>query len=134
MTNYLGNYEYYLEKKDEQLALIEATQATGSMQPSSGSKGSSTVTVADENASESKLDWKSQKELQAAQRKKENDLKKCEDRIEQLETRNAEIDELMASPEICTNVAKLQELNKEKEENDTVLASLYEQWENLSES
>lgn len=134
LTNYLGNYEYYLEKKDEQLALIEATQATGSMQPSSGSKGSSTVTVADGNASESKLDWKSQKELQAAQRKKENDLKKCEDRIEQLETRNAEIDELMASPEICTNVAKLQELNKEKEENDTVLASLYEQWENLSES
>ena len=133
LTNYLGNYEYYLEKKDEQLALLEASQATGSLQSSSGSTASSTVTVADGNASESKLDWKAQKELQAAQRKKENDLKKCEDRIEQLETRNAEIDELMASPEICTNVAKLQELNKEKEENDTTLASLYEQWEKLSE-
>ena len=122
LTNYLGNYEYYLEKRDEQLALLEAAQATGSMQPPSGGK-----------ASESKLDWKAQKELQAAQRKKENDLKKCEDRIEQLETRNAEIEELMASPDICTNVAKLQELNKEKEENDTILASLYEQWEKLSE-
>lgn len=134
LTNYLGNYEYYLEKRDEQLALLEAAHATGSMQPSSGNKYSSTVSVADVNASESKLDWKAQKELQAAQRKKENDLKKCEDRIEQFETRNAEIEELMASPEICTNVAKLQELNKEKEENDTILASLYEQWENLSES
>ena len=134
LTNYLGNYEYYLEKRDEQLALLEAAHATGSMQPSSGNKCSSTVSVADGNASESKLDWKAQKELQAAQRKKENDLKKCEDRIEQFETRNAEIEELMASPEICTNVAKLQELNKEKEENDTILASLYEQWENLSES
>lgn len=134
LTNYLGNYEYYLEKRDEQLALLEAAHATGSMQPSSGNKYSSTVSVADGNASESKLDWKAQKELQAAQRKKENDLKKCEDRIEQFETRNAEIEELMASPEICTNVAKLQELNKEKEENDTILASLYEQWENLSES
>lgn len=134
LTNYLGNYEYYLEKRDEQLALLEAAHATGSMQPSSSSKYSSTVSVADGNASESKLDWKAQKELQAAQRKKENDLKKCEDRIEQFETRNAEIEELMASPEICTNVAKLQELNKEKEENDTILASLYEQWENLSES
>lgn len=134
LTNYLGNYEYYLEKRDEQLALLEAAHATGSMQPSSGNKYSSTVSVADGNASESKLDWKAQKELQAAQRKKENDLKKCEDRIEQFETRNAEIEELMASPEICTNVAKLQELNKEKEENDTLLASLYEQWENLSES
>ena len=134
LTNYLGNYEYYLEKRDEQLALLEAAHATGSMQPSSGNKYSSTVSVADGNASESKLDWKAQKELQAAQRKKENDLKKCEDRIEQFETRNAEIEELMASPEICTNVAKLQELNKEKEENDMILASLYEQWENLSES
>ena len=134
LTNYLGNYEYYLEKRDEQLALLDAAHATGSMQPSSGNKYSSTVSVADGNASESKLDWKAQKELQAAQRKKENDLKKCEDRIEQFETRNAEIEELMASPEICTNVAKLQELNKEKEENDTILASLYEQWENLSES
>ena len=103
------------------------------MQPSSGNKDSSTVSAADGNASESKLDWKAQKELQAAQRKKENDLKKCEDRIEQLETRNAEIEELMASPDICTNVAKLQELNKEKEENDTILTSLYEQWEKLSE-
>ena len=134
LTNYLGNYEYYLEKRDEQLALLEAAHATGSMQPSSGNKYSSTVSVAGGNASESKLDWKAQKELQAAQRKKENDLKKCEDRIEQFETRNAEIEELMASPEICTNVAKLQELNKEKEENDMILASLYEQWENLSES
>lgn len=133
LTNYLGNYEYYLEKRDEQLALLEAAQATGSMQPSSGNKDSSTVSAADGKASESKLDWKAQKELQAAQRKKENDLKKCEDRIEQLETRNAEIEELMASPDICTNVAKLQELNKEKEENDTILASLYEQWEKLSE-
>lgn len=133
LTNYLGNYEYYLEKREEQLALLEAAQATGSMQPSSGNKDSSTVSAADGKASESKLDWKAQKELQAAQRKKENDLKKCEDRIEQLETRNAEIEELMASPEVCTNVAKLQELNKEKEENDTILASLYEQWEKLSE-
>ncbi|MGN0278224.1 MAG: ribosomal protection-like ABC-F family protein [Lachnospiraceae bacterium] len=133
LTNYLGNYEYYLEKRDEQIALLEAAQATGSMQPSSGNKDSSTVSAADGKASESKLDWKAQKELQAAQRKKENDLKKCEDRIEQLETRNAEIEDLMASPDICTNVAKLQELNKEKEENDTILASLYEQWEKLSE-
>lgn len=133
LTNYLGNYEYYLEKRDEQLALLEAAQAIGLKQFSSGNKDSSTVSAADGNVSESKLDWKAQKELQAAQRKKENDLKKCENRIEQLETRNAEIEELMASPDICTNVAKLQELNKEKEENDTILASLYEQWEKLSE-
>ena len=126
LIGYLGNYEYYLEKKDEQLARILAESGNTSF--SAMLSGSSV-----QNESETKQDWKSQKEQQAAKRKKENDLKKCEERIEQLETRNAEIDELMASPDICTNVAKLQELNKEKEANETELETLYEKWELLSE-
>lgn len=137
LTNYLGNYEYYLEKKDEQLALPGASQKAGSVQSANMAGSASTAgscAASNTSASESKLDWKARKELQAAQRKKENDLKKCEGRIEQLETRNTEIEELMASPEICTNVAKLQELSKEKEENDNTLTALYEQWEILSEA
>lgn len=137
LTNYLGNYEYYLEKKDGQLALPGASQKAGSVQSANMAGSASTAgscAASNTSASESKLDWKARKELQAAQRKKENDLKKCEGRIEQLETRNTEIEELMASPEICTNVAKLQELSKEKEENDNTLTALYEQWEILSEA
>ena len=49
-----------------------------------------------------------------------------------LETRNEEIDTLMASPEICTDVARLQELNREKEGNEAELSELYEKWEALS--
>lgn len=137
LTNYLGNYEYYLEKKDEQLALLNASHNNTSTQ--SRTTASAISSVSPENTgtpadSESKLDWKTQKELQAAQRKKENDLRKCEEQIEQLETRNTEIEEQMAAPDVCTNVAKLQELSKEKEENDNALSDLYEQWELLSES
>ncbi|MBP3476417.1 MAG: ABC-F type ribosomal protection protein [Lachnospiraceae bacterium] len=135
LTNYLGNYEYYLEKKDEQLALLSASQKIGSALTLNPAGSSSTAGASDASntSSESKLDWKTQKELQAAQRKKENDLRKCEERIEQLETRNTEIEEQMASPDVCTNVAKLQELSKEKTENDTELSALYETWETLSE-
>ena len=136
LTGYLGNYEYYLEKKDEQLAriLAESGNATTAGNTSKNVSSSATLSVASmHNESETKQDWKSQKEQQAAKRKKENDLKKCEERIEQLETRNAEIDELMASPDICTNVAKLQELNKEKEANEVELETLYEKWETLTE-
>ncbi len=114
LTNYLGNYDYYLEKKEE-----EKTE------PDTGR--------ADTGASAIKQDWKAMKEQQAAARKRENDLKKCEAEIDTLETRNAEIETLMASPEICTDVARLQELNKEKEEIDTKLAGLMEKWELLSE-
>ncbi len=127
LTNYLGNYDYYLEKKEEQLLKIDA--ALTSFQPIKSTVTESGTTDA---PSVSKLDWKAKKEQQAAQRKRENDLKKCEERIEALETRNEEIDTLMASPEVCTDVAKLQELNREKEGNEGELAKLYEKWEELS--
>lgn len=132
LTNYLGNYDYYLEKKDEQLAKIDAISGTGSSKNGNGGQSAANVN-AETNVSASKQDWKAMKEQQAAIRKRENDLKKCESEIETLEAQNAEIETLMASPEICTDVAKLQELNKEKEEIEIKLADLMEKWEQLSE-
>lgn len=114
--NYIGNYDYYLEKKD----ILQPT-ATGE-----------TFTKIVEPSAE-KLDWKLQKELQAKQRKKENDLKKCEDRIEVLEEKNQALDEEMAKPENATNVAKLQEIAKEKAAIEAELEALYAEWEVLSE-
>ena len=114
--NYIGNYDYYLEKKD----ILQPT-ATGE-----------TITKIVEPSAE-KLDWKLQKELQAKQRKKENDLKKCEDRIEVLEEKNQALDEEMAKPENATNVAKLQEIAKEKAAIEAELEALYAEWEVLSE-
>lgn len=114
--NYIGNYDYYLEKKD----ILQPT-ATGA-----------TITKIVEPSAE-KLDWKLQKELQAKQRKKENDLKKCEDRIEVLEEKNQALDEEMAKPENATNVAKLQEIAKEKAAIEAELEALYAEWEVLSE-
>ncbi len=137
LTSYLGNYEYYLEKKDEQLALIDAAaQAKTSAGPHAGSlsaAGAAGSAAQPASSSDTKQDWKARKEQQAARRKKENELRKCEEAIEQLETRNSEIDLLMASPGICTDVARLQELNREKEENEAKLNDLYEKWELLSE-
>lgn len=139
LTSYLGNYDYYLEKRDEQLALIDAAAGNTSANISDAAhnaKADAQSPSSTDSLSQSagtKQDWQAQKEQQALQRKKENELKKCEERIEQLETRNEEIDAQMASPEVCTDVAKLQELNREKEENDTELTALYEKWEQLSE-
>lgn len=126
LTNYLGNYDYYLEKKEEQLVKIDAALTdSASMTPGE------TNDAASAKDSAAKQDWKAKKEEQAARRKHENELKKCEEQIESLESRNTEIDALMATPEICTNVARLQELNHEKERNEVELSSLYEKWETL---
>ena len=114
ITNYLGNYDYYLEKK------IHA-------------KDSLTASSNEVMESESKIDWKTQKEIQAKQRKKEAERIQIEEKIEQFEARNKEIDNLMCSEEYCNNVAELIKLQKEKESIAISLNDYYEKWEVLSE-
>ncbi len=117
LTNYVGNYDYYLEKKEE----LEAAAAP-------------LADAAPERAeSESKLDWKQQKEQQARLRKLQNDLKRAEDRIEELENRDKEIDALLEKEEVFTDVAEVTRLSKEKEALQAELESLYVQWEELQE-
>lgn len=118
LVNYLGDYNYYLEKK----AQLSASLSLGT----SGTKK-------EEAVSETKLDWRAQKEAQAKQRKQENDLRKCEEAISSLEKILAEIDAKMSLPEIATDVAKLQELVKNQEELNAQLTLLYDQWESLIE-
>ena len=120
LTNYLGNYDYYSEKK---MQLVKTAAAETS--------GTSPVSANAAEESAAKISWKEQKELQAKQRKRENDLKRTENRIEELEKRDAEIDAQMAQPDVCRDVAKLQELTKEKERIAAELEELMEQWEVL---
>lgn len=124
-VNYVGNYDYYLEKHDTVMAAIEA-----SVPQSADADNTAAAKVAE---SEVKLDWKAQKEEQARLRKKENDLKKCEEQIARLEARVSEIDTEMSDPAIGTQVAKLQELSKEQAACQEQLEKLYEQWEELAE-
>ncbi len=120
LISYLGNYDYYLEKKETlEQNLLGAPVTTCAKQ---------------ENITENKLDWQAQKELQAKMRKRENDLRKCEDEITALEERDSFLDEEMALPENATNVARLQEITKEKEEIASKLEALYEKWEELENS
>lgn len=119
LVNYIGNYDYYLEKKDALTAIYAP-------------KASVSISSAQEET-ENKLDWKAQKEAQAAERKRQNELKKTETRIAELEARDKEIDLEMENPEVFTNVAKCQALSKEKSELLEELEALYEQWEALAE-
>lgn len=119
LVNYIGNYDYYLEKKEELTSIYAPPAAADNVEKPAQSAV--------------KLDWKTQKEEQARQRKRENDLKKTEARIEELETRDAEIDEEMYQPEVATDVAKCVALSNEKAEIAAELEQLYEKWEELAE-
>ena len=109
--NYMGNYDYYLEKK------ITPTEE---------------IILTDSIPTESKLDWKAQKEELALKRKRENDLKKCEDAIADLEEKLAAIDAKMQQPEIACNSAELSKLTKEQAELQGKLDEQMELWETLA--
>lgn len=119
LTGYLGNYDYYLEKKPQ------ITVSSVNLPSASADK--------EENASDKKMEWKLRKEEQAAIRKKERQLAKTEERITAIEARTAQIDEQMTLPDICSNSVKLQELQKEKDSLEEELMECMELWETLSE-
>ena len=81
----------------------------------------------------SKLSWQEQKEQQAKERKRKNDLKKTEEEISRLEDRNAQIDHEMTLEEVYSNSVKCQELAEEHTANEKRLEELYEMWETLAE-
>ncbi|WP_373103689.1 ribosomal protection-like ABC-F family protein [Blautia obeum] len=122
VVNYIGDYDYYLEKKEElteKYAPIQQTEETTSDEAAPA-------------ASEGKLTWQQQKEEQARKRKQEAELKKTEQRIEELETRDREIDETLVLPDVCTNVGRCAELSREKDKIQAELEELYEKWETLA--
>ena len=118
VINYIGNYDYYLEKREEQTALhVTAGQAEARVP---------------EKTSAVKMDWEQQKKEQARIRKQENAIKKVEADIEAKEQAIAEIDEKLADPAIAINSAKLNELGSLRAKEQEALDELYEQWETLS--
>lgn len=111
LSSYPGNYQDYLVQKEKEETDLSSTSV--------------------EEISESKLDWKQQKEALAQQRKQENRRIKVEDEIAKLEDRQQEIEKEMARPEVATNVGHLMELSNEQASITSSLEKLYEEWELL---
>ena len=117
-VNYIGNYDYYLEKRTNS--------------PLRCTAGKSTEETPAET-SETKVSWQQQKEEQARRRKRENELKRVESEITALEKRSSEIDEKLILPDVATDPAKCIELSSEQADISLRLEDLYEQWEMLAE-
>ena len=110
ITNYIGNYDYYLEKFTD-------------------------TTVSDTSTpivSASKEDRRLQKEEQAKERRRLNEIEKCESRIAEIDTLLSEIDTELSDPNVYTNVEKLTELSSRRESLENEQNELYEKWEELS--
>ena len=118
LLNYIGNYDYYIEKRE---AVEEAANLTSTEQ------AEKPVDV-----SESKKEWIDNKTALAQKKKVKNALNKCEKEISEIEDKLQAVDEEFANPENASNVGKLMELQKQKEALEKRLDKLMEDWEELT--
>jgi ABC transporter related protein len=119
--NYIGNYDYYLEKKsDVESSFIYATEEDD------------TAKSDDNSESDTKLNWKSAKEDRAKLKKRQNAIKRCEDKISILEKDLSDIEEEFLKEENQSDAVKLHALQLKKEEIEPELEELYSLWEELS--
>lgn len=120
VVNYIGNYDYYLEKRD----ILSA-------------KPINTVSYADiehaKKAADSKASWQEEKVKQAQLKKIKNELKRTEERIANIEERIDKLDNMYADPAISSDTAKLMEIHTEKEELSKELDKLYDRWGELTD-
>ena len=115
MTEYLGNYDYYMEKRLEK----------------SGQDSGKTHTETKKSAGA--MDYKMKKEMQAQERKRRSMLKKTEQEIEETELEMEKVNEQLADPQVTSDYQKLIELSGKLEELKTKQEQLYEQWAELSD-
>ena len=149
LVNYKGNYDYYLEKKEQTEAIVfgQTSATIGNRNGSGATNGNVTVSgtagkgngqssasnnsTSTSESSSGRDDWQKKKEEQARERKRKSDLEKVEKQIHLLESEDAEIDEKLTDEAYYTDPHKLVELNKRKQEIAEQLESLMEQWEEL---
>lgn len=118
IVNYIGNYDYYLEKREVQMQGIPTAAKN----------------VRTESKNESaKQEWKLKKEEQARIRKREAALKRTEEEIAAKEARTKQLTEEMNREDVATNAGRLSEIHEELTKLSEALEELYEVWEELAE-
>lgn len=113
LTKYIGNYDYYIEKKAVSVTDVKSEVS--------------------DTKSASREAYKASREEQNRLKRKQNEIAKLEKLIEEAEIRLGEIEELSSKDEIARDISKLMELHKEKESIDEKLIKYYEEWDSLQE-
>jgi len=115
-TEYLGNYDYMMEKKAE-IADYNNFLKSQEVSPTK---------------TQIKTQKKKDKELEKERKKLKNDEKKLLDEIHQLEEKSVHIDKELCKEEVYTDAKKMKDYSREKIEIQDKIEDLYKKWETLS--
>lgn len=120
VTEYLGDYDYYIEKKEEMMEiqkLSEESEHNQTQEPASDL--------------DAKTRYEQEKELKKVERQKKRRIEEIETLIESLEMEIAEKEQQFLHPEIYSDHTKVAELNKEIEKAKAKIETLLEEWSEL---
>lgn len=119
LLNYIGNYDYYLEKKADVEAAFKIEQEKYAQR------------LPAENKKSTKEDWLASKEEAARAKKRKANIEKCEERIAALESDIASSDSSFLDPAIQSDAVRLLELQRKREQTQSDLHLAYIEWEEL---
>ncbi|MFR5471695.1 MAG: ABC-F family ATP-binding cassette domain-containing protein [Romboutsia sp.] len=113
ITEYLGNYDYYIEKKKQVQEM-------------------NTVEVIEEKT-KTQLKEEKRKEREQREAEKKNRVKRqnIEKEIEETEAKIEEMDVLLCQEEVYSNPEKSKDVSLQKASLEEKLSALYEEWESL---
>jgi ATP-binding cassette, subfamily F, member 3 len=117
---YLGDYDYYVEKKAEFLELEQLTAQE--IQPPNKQKNE---TVPEQKS------YTQDKEAKKLARQRKRRIEEIEIQIQELEEKIAQSEERLCDPDIYQNHEEVHKINIEKEAWEETLAELMEEWETL---
>ncbi|MFQ8987826.1 MAG: ATP-binding cassette domain-containing protein, partial [Intestinibacter sp.] len=114
ITEYLGNYDYYMAKKKESEEINAHVEEES-----------------EKTKTQLKEEKRREREEREKQKKNRNKIANTEKEIEQIETKISELDELLCLEEVYSNPERSKEVSQEKSNLEDRLAELYELWEEL---
>ncbi|WP_172199656.1 ABC-F family ATP-binding cassette domain-containing protein [Saccharibacillus qingshengii] len=129
ITGYLGNYDDYVEKKQELEEIARENAVLGSAR----SKSSASVQAGEsEESKNAQAAFEESKQAKREERSRQRRMEQLETLIAELESSVAALELELTLPEIYEDYMAIQERQNAIDTNKTQLASAYEEWETLA--
>ncbi|ACT61485.1 ABC transporter ATP-binding protein uup [Lactiplantibacillus plantarum] len=131
---FLGDYEYYIDKKQEQAEIAAAAASQAAEKAAEAGAADSTSATTAAPRSKGQQNYQASKQQQREKRKLERSVAALEEQMTALDEQATQIQTEMAQPEVSADVGKLQDLQKELEAINTQQEQVETEWTEQAEA
>ncbi|KZU41549.1 ABC-F family ATP-binding cassette domain-containing protein [Lactiplantibacillus plantarum] len=131
---FLGDYDYYIDKKQEQAEIAAAAASQAAEKAAEAGAADSTSATTAAPRSKGQQNYQASKQQQREKRKLERSVAALEEQMTALDEQATQIQTEMAQPEVSADVGKLQDLQKELEAINTQQEQVETEWTEQAEA